>query len=293
MVYEETSGLYYDYNSGYYYDAERRLYYDGSTGTWYKYNYSSGEYEIHSAGGDGKGGKAAKKRKRRDTKDLEEDGEVEDRTSEESDADVDELPPCMRLGCTSTLFFSILVLISCLPPSHFGSYKTKQKYAEYFSFLVEKASEKSMNLGTGCDRFRIECQNRVPLHNHVHGRHDRPRRGRVRPSRRPPGRHWLQQVPRQSRLHRRKVPPFRVVQPNFTPEIEVFYMLFERYLSIFSMTSLKQHVGYFHFRYKIQLDLPVQTLAVGTAPSSTRKGCRRARWKARSRWRSDTRASCK
>jgi len=111
MVYEETSGLYYDYNSGYYYDAERRLYYDGSTGTWYKYNYSRGEYEIHSAGGDGKGGKAAKKRKRRDTKDLEEDGEVEDRTSEESDADVDELPPCMRLGCISILFFSILVLI--------------------------------------------------------------------------------------------------------------------------------------------------------------------------------------
>ena len=104
MVYEETSGLYYDYNSGYYYDAERRLYYDGSSGTWYKYNYSSGEYEIHSEGGGRKGKNAAKKRKRRDTKDLEEDGEVEDGTSNESDDDVDELPPCMRLGWISQLF---------------------------------------------------------------------------------------------------------------------------------------------------------------------------------------------
>ena len=34
---------------------------------------------------------------------------------------------------------------------------------------------------------------------------------------------------------------YRVVQLNFTPEIEVFYMLFERSLSIFNMTSLKQH----------------------------------------------------
>ena len=34
-----------------------------------------------------------------------------------------------------------------------------------------------------------------------------------------------------------------MVQLNFTPEIEVFYStLFERSLSIFSMTSLKQHI---------------------------------------------------
>ena len=32
----------------------------------------------------------------------------------------------------------------------------------------------------------------------------------------------------------------RVVQLNFTPDIEVFYMLLERYNSILSMTSLKQ-----------------------------------------------------
>ena len=40
----------------------------------------------------------------------------------------------------------------------------------------------------------------------------------------------------------------RVVELNFTPEIEVFYMLFDRSLSIFSMTSLKQHIEYFNFR---------------------------------------------
>ena len=35
---------------------------------------------------------------------------------------------------------------------------------------------------------------------------------------------------------------YRVVQLNFTPEIELFYMLFQRSLSIFSMTYLKQHI---------------------------------------------------
>ena len=48
---------------------------------------------------------------------------------------------------------------------------------------------------------------------------------------------------------------YRVVQLNFTPE--VFYMMFEISLSIFSMTSLKQRIKYFYFRSKIQLDLPV------------------------------------
>merc|ERR1712037_472201 len=47
---------------------------------------------------------------------------------------------------------------------------------------------------------------------------------------------------------------YRMVQQNFTPEIEVFYMLFDRSLSIFSMTSLKQHMEYFNCRYQIQLD---------------------------------------
>ena len=44
---------------------------------------------------------------------------------------------------------------------------------------------------------------------------------------------------------------------NFTPEVEVFYMLYERSLSFFRMTSLKQHMGYFNFLCKMQSDLPV------------------------------------
>ena len=49
----------------------------------------------------------------------------------------------------------------------------------------------------------------------------------------------------------------RVVQLNFIPEMEVFYLLFNRYPSMFSMTSLKQHMEYFNSQCKIQLDLPV------------------------------------
>ena len=40
---------------------------------------------------------------------------------------------------------------------------------------------------------------------------------------------------------------YREVQLNLTPKIEVLNMLFDRYLSIFSMTSFKQHVEYFNF----------------------------------------------
>ena len=36
---------------------------------------------------------------------------------------------------------------------------------------------------------------------------------------------------------------YRVVQLNFTPEIEVFDMQFDRSHSIFSMTSLKQQIN--------------------------------------------------
>ena len=50
---------------------------------------------------------------------------------------------------------------------------------------------------------------------------------------------------------------YRVSQLNLTTEIEVFCMLFDRSLSIFSMTSLIQHIEYSHFLCKIQLDLPV------------------------------------
>ena len=38
----------------------------------------------------------------------------------------------------------------------------------------------------------------------------------------------------------------RVVQLNLTPEIEEPNMLFDRPLSFFSMTSLKQHMEYFN-----------------------------------------------
>ena len=44
-----------------------------------------------------------------------------------------------------------------------------------------------------------------------------------------------------------------VVKLNFTLEIEVFYMLFDRPLPILAMTSLKPHMKYFNFKKKIQL----------------------------------------
>ena len=61
---------------------------------------------------------------------------------------------------------------------------------------------------------------------------------------------------------------YRVVQLALTPEIEVFYVLFDRSLSIFSTTSLKHRMKYLHFRCKIQLDLPVQ-LPSSPSPSSS------------------------
>ena len=46
---------------------------------------------------------------------------------------------------------------------------------------------------------------------------------------------------------------YRVVQLDVTPENEVFGMLFVRSLSIFTMTSVKQHIEHFNFRCNIQL----------------------------------------
>ena len=46
-------------------------------------------------------------------------------------------------------------------------------------------------------------------------------------------------------------------QLNSTQEIEILCMLFDRALSIFSMTSIKKHMDYFNFRSKIQLYHPV------------------------------------
>ena len=44
------------------------------------------------------------------------------------------------------------------------------------------------------------------------------------------------------------------VQLDFTPEIEVFHMLFERCHSKNRKRSIKQHIKYLYFRSKIQLD---------------------------------------
>ena len=53
-----------------------------------------------------------------------------------------------------------------------------------------------------------------------------------------------------------------MVYLNITPEIEVFYMLFERSLSNFSLTSLKKHIQYLNFQSNIKLDHPVDGLLI-------------------------------
>ena len=63
---------------------------------------------------------------------------------------------------------------------------------------------------------------------------------------------------------------YRVVQRNFNPEIESFYMLFERSLSNFSLSSLKQHIEYFNFRSEIQLEHPVIWSSSSSSSSSSR-----------------------
>ena len=70
---------------------------------------------------------------------------------------------------------------------------------------------------------------------------------------------------------------YRVVRLNVTPEIEIICMLLESYLSISCMTSVKQPIQYFHFRCKMQLDLPAQTPAAqlpehGRVPSLLLRG---------------------
>ena len=49
-----------------------------------------------------------------------------------------------------------------------------------------------------------------------------------------------------------------MAQLNLVQETEVFYMLFERCLSMFSITSIKQGMEYFNFRCLIKMDHPVQ-----------------------------------
>ena len=51
---------------------------------------------------------------------------------------------------------------------------------------------------------------------------------------------------------------YREAQLNFTPEIKVLYMLFDRCHTKNRKRSFKQHIKYLNFRCKIQLDLPVK-----------------------------------
>ena len=50
---------------------------------------------------------------------------------------------------------------------------------------------------------------------------------------------------------------YRVEQLDLTPEMEVFHMLFERCHTKNRKGSIKQHIQYFNFRSKVQLDHPV------------------------------------
>ena len=50
---------------------------------------------------------------------------------------------------------------------------------------------------------------------------------------------------------------YRMFQLDFTQEMEVFYMMFQRYNTKNRKISLKQRIQYFNFRSKIQLNHPV------------------------------------
>ena len=50
---------------------------------------------------------------------------------------------------------------------------------------------------------------------------------------------------------------YREVQMDFTPEMKLFYMLFERCFTKNRKRDLKQHVKYFNFRSITQFDHPV------------------------------------
>ena len=71
---------------------------------------------------------------------------------------------------------------------------------------------------------------------------------------------------------------YRVVQLIFTPEIEVFYMLFERRHTENRMRSIKQHIKYFNSRSKVQLDHPVDTYH---SPSQVGFSIHQAEWRIR------------
>ena len=51
---------------------------------------------------------------------------------------------------------------------------------------------------------------------------------------------------------------YRDVKLDSRPEIKVFHMLFERCHTNTRKRSIKQHIQYFNFQSKIQLDHPVE-----------------------------------
>lgn len=59
----------------------------------------------------------------------------------------------------------------------------------------------------------------------------------------------------------------RVVQLDFTPEIKLFSMLFDRSLSIFTLTSVKQHIEW----GQIQLDHLVDMLVLNQVCNTRRR----------------------
>ena len=62
---------------------------------------------------------------------------------------------------------------------------------------------------------------------------------------------------------------YRDVQLDLLPEIEVFHMLFEKCRTKNRKRSIKQHMNYFNFRSKIQLDHPVGMLDLPGVWSTT------------------------
>ena len=117
MVYEETSGLYYDYNTGYYYDSERKLYYDGNTGTWYGYSYEENKYVVHSTAAETEESKGKKKKKKDKKKKKKRRRHSESSSQDSDDKDMEvvldnqpraggypaEFPPALRIVVTEII----------------------------------------------------------------------------------------------------------------------------------------------------------------------------------------------
>ena len=64
---------------------------------------------------------------------------------------------------------------------------------------------------------------------------------------------------------------YREVQLDFTPEMAVFLILFERCHTKYRNIYLKQHIKYFNFQRKIQLDHPVLSFFTVRRPSSNKQ----------------------